>query len=272
LNTTNGLASVKEIFGFSFRDPKWGMKYLLGSALIFAGTVVPVLPWLPVLGYAARIFRRAAGSASTEAPEAAALPEWDDWNRLFIDGLRQFGVGFILSLPLALLMTVGYGLYFLSFIVMMENGDPGAILLFTFFIFWLTLGLSILLSPLTMLVTASAQAHVAVQQDFSAFLRVGEWWRILRSNLGGFLIVQFFLFGMYMVMMFAFQMLYFTLVLCCLVPFVVIPAGFYILVVYYHTCGLAYGEGRQRLESTTLVVESIQSEPSFGDTDMAAGI
>jgi hypothetical protein len=257
----NSMAAIKDVLGFPFRDINWRVKFLLGSGLIFVGTFIPLLPWLPVMGYGARILRRAAGGSPAGTTESATLPEWDDWNGLFIDGLHQFGVSFIFSLPLIFVIAVGYGLYFLSFITMaVEGGEPGVFFIFSFTILWISIGLSLIISLLTMLLMAPAQAHVAVRKDFLAFARFSEWGGILRANLSSFLVVLFILLGLYTLIMFAMQIIYMTVVLCCLLPVLLMPIMFYAMVVYYHSAGLAYGEGMEFTADT----------PSAA-ADMAAG-
>lgn len=46
-----------------------------------------LLPLFPVLGYGARVLRAAAAD-----PETASTPVFDDWEALFVDGLKQFAV------------------------------------------------------------------------------------------------------------------------------------------------------------------------------------
>jgi hypothetical protein len=86
--------------------------------------------------------------------------------------------------------------------------------------------------------------HVAVQRMFGAFFEVGKWFGLLRANLGGYVVILVLLAALYMVMMFSFQILYFTVILCLFWPVVVAPLGFYATLLLYHLSGLAYGEAR----------------------------
>lgn len=293
MKTANGLTAIQDIFSFPFRDPKWKNKFLIGGGVSLAGMVIPVLPWLALLGYGARVARSSAAEAAVlrhqdnaggaeanaqpdaapAAPEgegealvesaasaepartslgaaspAAALPEWDNWTELFMDGLRQLGVGLILSLPLLVVMTVGYGIYFalqMGLVLQAERSDPQFILLMTLVsvgVMFLATALLMLLGPLTYLFLPAAAAQVAVTRRFSDLFR-GEWLRVLRRNLGGYLALLFVLAGIYVFYVLAVQIFYVSIVLCCLIPVAGALAGFYVLLLFYHISGMAYAGG-----------------------------
>jgi hypothetical protein len=90
-----------------FSDPSWFLKCLIGGFLC----LVPIAHvW--VLG----IFYRLADQGRRGEP--IRLPEWDDWGRLFVDGLQYllialvYGVvpvflGWLISLPIGFLPLLG---------------------------------------------------------------------------------------------------------------------------------------------------------------------
>jgi hypothetical protein len=51
--------------------------------------------------------------------------------------------------------------------------------------------------------------------------------------------------GMYTLFLFGFQILYLTIILCCLWPVLVAPLFFYGSLVFYHMSGLAYREAQE---------------------------
>jgi hypothetical protein len=240
------MQSLKNVFRFPFYDPRWKGKFLIGSALSFASMIIPILPGLPVLGYAARLMRSGARN-----DDPAVLPEWDDWGELFVDGLRQLGVLIIGLLPPSLIMFVGWLLYMGAIIAMpgleQQNSGAGGLFIFgSMGIFFLSLAVSTALFLAAAVVLPAAMAHVAVTRSFASLFRLGEWWGILRRNFLGFQ-VAIGVFGvLYLLMMIVLQVLYFTLVLCFLIPFLLMPLGFYSGVVYYRINGQAYGEMAQR--------------------------
>ena len=261
MNTPSSLQAVKRLFSFPFADPDWKNKFLIGSGLLFGSFVIPLLPMLPVFGYGARIVRQ---SAEGDTGESYKLPEWDDWNELFVDGLRLFGANFFLTLPAALVMMVGWGMYMVGMLGTMSAGDnpqtladSSPLFVLGFGAFWCSLSIGILLMFVTYLLIPVTQAHVAVKRSFGAFFHVGEWWPILRANIGSYLLILFLMLGMYMVYMFAFQILYMTIILCMFLPVVIAPLSFYGLLVVYHLSGLAYAEG--------------QGNVAIGEIDLAGG-
>jgi hypothetical protein len=268
MNTSNnGLKAIQDLFSFPFRDPQWKNKLLIGSALTFGGTIIPLLPIIPLLGYGARIMRSAAAGQVVQpvAQEYNAegepigplsvipptLPEWDNWNELFTDGLRQLGVMLLINLPLFLLFIVGFGLYFAIQIgAVMEQVSRRNPQEFPFMIFvgmgvlFITMGLSFILTPITYLFLPTALAHVAVSRRFAVLFQVKQWFRIFRANMGGYLAMLFFLAGLYVVLVLIIQVFYFTIICCFLLPIISSIAGFFGSVLFFHVSGLAYAGGR----------------------------
>lgn len=240
MNLAISMQSLKNVFTFPFRDPRWKMKLLIGSALAFGSSIIPILPALPLLGYFARLMR-----AGIRNDDPAALPEWDDWGALFLDGLRQFGVLLLAFLPSTVITFAGWGVYMLAIISMETTGDSGAgvmAMLVAFGIFFLAMAVGMLLLLVAAVVFPAAAAHVAYARSFPSFFRVGEWWKILRQNFLGFQVAVGIFGALYVLLVVVTQILYFTLVLCLFIPLLLIPLGFYSGVVFYRLVGQAYGE------------------------------
>src|SRR6185503_7118827 len=89
--TTDNLQTLAK---FPFTDPQWKNKFLIGGLLTLAGYAFPLLPLLFVYGYCAQIMRRII----VEKGEPY-LPEWQDWGKFLLDGLKLGGVGLIYILP-----------------------------------------------------------------------------------------------------------------------------------------------------------------------------
>ncbi len=247
MNLDVSMQSLKNLFSFPFHDPKWQGKFLTGSGLVFAGMIIPLLPWLAVMGYGARLIR-----AGARNDDASRLPEWDDWTELFTDGLRQFGTSFILTLPGSVILVGGWAVYMLmvfgSIAAAQARGGssdsiagPGMLIGMT--ILFTSMGAGMLLSTIGLLLFPAAAGHVAAQRRFGALFQVGQWWKVLRANLGGFLLTLFILFALYFGMILVMQVLYMTIILCALIPFALSPLAFYILVIFARLTGQAYGDG-----------------------------
>ena len=76
-------------FAFTFDDPRWLPKILLGGLFYILGIFIVGIIF--VLGYQARLARNVI--AGVEHP----LPEWDDLGEYFAEGLRLMGVVLVLG-------------------------------------------------------------------------------------------------------------------------------------------------------------------------------
>jgi hypothetical protein len=101
--STASLEGVKKTIFFPFKGKGWGGKLLLGSALNLANYIIPILPLIPVYGYAGQIARRVI--LQDEDPE---MSEWNDWGLFFSDGIKILGATAIYSFPGILIMLIGY--------------------------------------------------------------------------------------------------------------------------------------------------------------------
>jgi hypothetical protein len=88
--STASLEGVKKTIFFPFKGKSWGVKLLIGSALNLANYIIPLLPLIPVYGYAGQIARRVI--LQDEDPE---MPEWSDWGLFFSDGIKLLGAAAI---------------------------------------------------------------------------------------------------------------------------------------------------------------------------------
>jgi hypothetical protein len=85
-------------FTYTFEDPRWVQKVLMGGLFTLASVFLVGAPF--VYGYLAQLVRNVI--AGMERP----LPEWDDLGGYFNEGLRLFGVAFVYALPMLALMGV----------------------------------------------------------------------------------------------------------------------------------------------------------------------
>ena len=69
---------------FTFEDPDWIKKVLIGSGMALLAVFIIGSIWL--MGYFVRVVQRAARG------EERPLPEWDDWGGMLGDGLKVFGI------------------------------------------------------------------------------------------------------------------------------------------------------------------------------------
>jgi hypothetical protein len=249
LAETFSTRGLKALFSYPFRHANWDRKMLVLVLLCVAGIFVPILPWIPALGYMAEIMSRSA--AGEGDPD---LPEWNDWGRLFVDGLRVGGAGLIAMLPLILVFSCGFGTYFISLIGAIAQDTDGRSSGFPIFmmggymVFMFTLLCGFLLSLLIMIPFPAFITHVAYKKSFSSLFHVAEWWQIFRSNIGGFLIGVVLLWAASFLLQIVVNILVSTVVLCVvafIAPAVISP---YLMVIAALLYGQIYHEGLENLK------------------------
>ena len=240
----------QQVLAYPFRDPRWGNKLLVGSAVMLAGFIVPVVPGLFVMGYFARILRQAIAAGEWR------LPEWDEWGQMLTDGLKLFGVSLVYSLPAIVLIMVASGLWlaptFLPlFASTADESQVGPLVAGMFgamALGWVLMGLATLLGLVALLFLPPAMAHMVAKGPFGAAFRVKEWWRILRANWAGFALAYVIAAGLAMAAYSATTVLYMTLVLCFLMPFVLAPLEVYVVMIAGAVFGEAYRTGEESLK------------------------
>jgi hypothetical protein len=220
----------------------------VGSVLILAGFFVPILPGIFVAGYILQVMRQVI------AGREPSLPAWDDWGKMALDGLQATVIGFVYFLPAMIVLFGGMGLYFFgtfTFPLMAANAsDPtqavGSMMALTFgsmVIMFLSMVLGMVLMLLGAVATPMATAHFVANDNLGAAFRLREWWRITRANKLGYFVAWVVVFGLYGILSFGVALLYYTIVLCCLMPIVAAPIVFYVGLVATPLFGQSYREG-----------------------------
>jgi hypothetical protein len=240
---------LKAVFKFPFQAPDWRNRFLIGAGLTFASFIVPIVPLIFVGGYVLQIMRQAIEGRDLE------LPAWDDWGKLGVDGLRLMLVGLVYLLPGMLIMFGGIGLYFISsfflpilLAVAEESGRSALALLLPLFflgsmaIMMVSMLVGGLLYLLGLIFLPAAITHFAAHDKVAAAFRVREWWPLLRANKLGYLIAWVVVAGLMALSYAALIMVYYTLVLCCFIPLLMAPAGFYVSLVSGVLFGQTYRE------------------------------
>jgi len=243
---------IQALLTFPFRDAKWKEKMLVGSLIAFASFMIPFIPQLLLMGYGVQMARRMV--LENAEPH---LPEWDDWGALLMDGLRVGLARFIYLLPVFVPLIFGYlGMFGFIFtgVVLEENGGMGreAVEFLTplgFLVFFGCFSMTMILAIPLSIVMMAVSTHVAVKQEFTAAFRFSEWWPIFRGNLTQYILGFILLLGLALAASFALQIIYFTIILCCLLPFILAVYAYYATLVYEAMFAQIYREGVQKLAS-----------------------
>lgn len=240
--------ALSTLLSFPFKDPEWQKKAVIGIAITLSGFFTLGITIFFVSGYFYRIMRRII----IEDGEPF-LPEWDDWGRLFIDGLRLSGAGLIFTLPTIIVLFVSFIAWIIA-ISLASNAPPssgsGLILLPGLVIMTLGIGLAIILSLATSVFSPAAMAHVAARGSFKAFFQFNNWWQVWRANISGFLISCLLAMLLSFAAILPVMILNLTFIFSCLSPLLYAITLFYVLLVSYPLFAQVYRNGVENLESS----------------------
>jgi len=239
---------LNQIFIFPFKGAEARKYFLIGCAVSLAGFIIPVLPYLVLFGYAARIAKQIFNN---ESPRMIA---WDDWGGMLKDGARMFGVRMVYSLPI-LILVIPLMLAGIAMPIVMANvnsADADSIIVVFSLVMLATMCLIIPISlPLAAIIPA-AEMYAVDKNEFAAGFRVGEWWPIFRANLSGFIAAFAIYYVASMILTVALQIIMATIILSCLLPFLMPGLTMYLALIMYATIAQAYKVGKEKLAQTEI--------------------
>ena len=252
MSTEISTLQLQALFTYPFKDDAWVKKLVIGILLIFTGFIIPLLPLILVFGYIMRIMDRIINQEGDPY-----LPEWDDWGKLFVDGARLLAGALVYSLPVLLFFFAGYMITFLPAFIfplleIIVNSSTSTFAIFTIlgmlFGFGL-MGLGFLLAFAFGLIVPAGLAHLVAKDRFAAAFQFNQWWPVFRINFTGFLIAFVISFGLLMIGTLIFQIIYFTIILCCLIPVVFCVFSMYVALVLMPLYAVAYRDGVHKLSN-----------------------
>jgi MFS family permease len=244
------IQSLQDLLTFPFKTSDGRKKLLIAGLLGLGSFIVPILPTLFLIGYGGLIMQRMIIENSEPF-----LPEWNDWNKMLKLGLKLFGAGFIYSLPAMTIMVIGYfGMLVPAILSSSYGANSNSALdrflglqLFGIFGGMACFGFGLFLALALWAVLPVVLSHVAATNSFSAAFNIKDWWKILRINLGGFLVTLILIGGLYMVMVLAAEVLYMTIVLCIVIPFLFAFIFAYLMIMANVLFAQAYREAVAKL-------------------------
>jgi Protein of unknown function (DUF4013) len=240
--------SLRVTLKFPFQAKEWIVPFIIGTALIFSGMILPIIPVIFVYGYLAEVMRM-----SIQGQEMI-LPAWKNWGNLFKDGLRCIAVGLVYLGPAIVLFIIGMVAYFSMFVALIAvtpessaNSAASALAGLLSFgamgILFLCMFFGMLLFLAGAIPLPTALAHFISNDKMGAAFHLREWGRILRNDKWGYLIAWLLVLGMMGIFYFAFMLAYMTFIFCFVGILLAFPAGFYIMVVSAALFGQVYREG-----------------------------
>ena len=252
--------NIQETLLFPVRDAEARKQFLLACLVMLAAFIIPILPTFVLMGYSVKIMR-----SIIDERKSPSMPEWQgiDWAETFLDGIKLYGVQFILMIPLMILMGCGFLSMFGGSISMTALADESTQSLapIGMIFFFIGIALFMLFSLLSLpygIILSAVGPHVATKRSFAAGFEFKEWWAIFRKAIGPFLLAYALTFAVSFVFVIVMQIAMITLVLMCIVPFIMIPYSAYLMLMTNTLYAQAYLIGRDALqaETQTAITES----------------
>lgn len=249
MKNTTTVDQLQYLFTFPFEDEKWGSKFLIAFLFSAAGFIIPVIPWVFVAGYVARIVKVVIDE------DRYHLPDWEDWGNYFMEGLRLTALGFIAMLPMFLLLGVTYILMLSPMFLSVAQDSAFSYDEFSPWMFtpmigafagMISVGVMILFIVLFGVLFPASMCHMIAEDKFGAAFHLRAWWPVFRANIWGFVITYILLLGTSYMTMFAFQLVYMTIVLCCLIPIIFGGLQVYLGIFAGALFGQTYRVGREK--------------------------
>ena len=247
--------SLSTLLTFPFKDPAWFKKLLILALVLLLASAIPVLPWILAAGYLARLIRRMIVEKSEPS-----LPTWDDLGGIFQDGWRPFAAALTYLLPVFALFLAGWTVIGLSnsFSPLLQmwnndrNIDPREFLVIATSFF--SLGSTTVAGFFGLIISfllPAALIHAVVRQEYAAAFRFKEWWSVIVANPSGFLIAFAIAFGLNLVFGLISVFLFFTIILCFVLPFLSFAYSSYSYVVYAALFAEAYRVGADKADKAS---------------------
>jgi len=244
--------NLSQLLVFPFKDMLSRRYFIFACGIALASFIVPVIPYLALLGYTARIAKQVFND------QEPSMPVWEDWGGLLKDGARMFGVRMIYALPILILaiplFLSGVALPFIMDNVNRADADSVIIIFSLIMVGGMCLLIPISL-PLSVIIPA-AEMHSVDKGSFAAGFHFSDWWKILRANLAGFIAAFVIFYFISILLGIVIQILAATLILICLLPILLPAVTAYSALIMYAAFAQAYKAGKDKLalpEATPIV-------------------
>ena len=157
-------------FTFVFKDEKWISKFLVGVVI----SLVPIVNFA-TFGYMLQLVKNVRDG------EEYPLPDWDDFGKLLVDGLK-FLVGFIVYFIPVILLSF----FIIPVALIADSGSTeGAIAV----AITLVSCLIMLFAFLPMLFYPALYIQYAKDDKISDMFRLGDMWDLVKADIANYIIV-----------------------------------------------------------------------------------
>jgi hypothetical protein len=241
--------NLQDILLFPVRDAEARKQFLIACLVMLAAFVIPLLPALVFMGYGIKVMRQIV-----DERKSPSMPSWQgiEWSETFLDGIKLYGVQLVLMLPLFALMGCGFLAMIggsLTMSLLMEESTRFIAPVGGVF-FFIGISAMMLLSLLSLpysIIISAAGPHVATRRTFAAGFEFKEWWAVFRKAAGQFIFAYVLTFAVSFIFVFIMQIALITIVLMCVVPFLMIPYSVYSMLISNALLAQAYAVGSDAL-------------------------
>lgn len=176
---------LAKAFTYITEDERWISKLLIALIVTFFSFLF--VPIFFLIGYSVAITRNV--KAGVEKP----LPEWDDWGKLFMDGLYVFLAQLVYTLPFWLLMCVATIVTVVAGNAPTNAQDLAAAAMGTTILIISCLGF--LFAIALFFISPAIIVQYVLTDEFGACFRFGDVLGIARQSIGDILMVFLATFG-----------------------------------------------------------------------------
>jgi hypothetical protein len=241
----------QETLLFPVRDSDARRQFLFACLVTLAGFIIPLLPTFVLMGYSIKIMRHVL-----DERKPPAMPDWQnsDWSQMFMDGLKLFGIQILLASPLILCICSGMTLMIFGSMGIPIAAEQRSDSFLSLGLFAMIIGggftmLSGLLSFPYGIIISAAIPHSIVKNSFTAAFAFKEWFPIFRKGLAQFIVGYLLIIALSFVFTFVIQIAMATIVLMCIIPFIMIPYSAYFSLISNTIYAQAYITGLDALQS-----------------------
>jgi hypothetical protein len=178
-------------FTFIKDDERWMTKIGIGILITVFSPLLLFIPLALLFGYQMAVTRQVMNGKDLP------LPEWDDWGKLFRDGIYFAIALFIYALPLWIILCLAFSVFFLPILGGGTGNEDfvaalGGVAVLTYFallcvVFILGLGLTV--------VVPGIYIQYIRTNEFAAMFRFSEVFAIVRENIADILLAIVASFG-----------------------------------------------------------------------------
>ena len=238
-------SALKDAFKFPFESEDGRSRFLIGSLISLANLILPIVPAIFVYGYVISVMRQVING------EKPHMPAWNDWGKFGLDGLKALLVGLVYMLPATIISAGGWVLYTVLYtsgvVITTSNSSEwmGVVLMFSaMVILFLSLGIGMFFNILGGIPLPVALSHWVAQDRLSAAFNFKTTWQTIKADKWGYFITWGVILGVGTLLYLVCIMFYYTIILCFLTFILMIPAGFYLMLVALALFGQFYRDNK----------------------------